>query len=422
MNGVVAVRQDVTARATPVRARLLGPDLARGGMLLLIALANVDVFAFGFLPGFRGYPVEQSVLDSVFTVVRMVLVDGRAFPLFAALFGYGLTQLLQNRGSVRAGRSTWLLRRRGIWLVAIGFVHGMLLFTADIVALYGLCALLFAGLVVRLSDRGLLAVALSLTALALLSGALRGLPAEALGQAEVVTATPTIFGGEALGALQARVGEWAVGAIRLFGLMPAVLFGVYAGRRSVLTWGPERKRVLGLVAVAGLAVGILAGVPSALMAASIWTDPALGISAVAGTLHLAGGYAAAAGYLALFALLAAAVRQPPGPLVKALSVSGQRSLTLYLSQSLLFLVLFDPDFFGLGDNFGIAVNSAVAVGVWVVGVLSALLMDRLSVRGPAEVLLRRLTYRPPARSAGPRPRRGPDRPGPTPRSGVSRRV
>jgi len=401
---VVAVRQEVAARATPVRSRLLGPDLARGGMLLLIALANVDVFAFGFLPGFRGYPAEQSVLDSIFTMVRMVLVDGRAFPLFAALFGYGLTQLIQSRASVGSGRSARLLRRRGMWLVAIGFVHGMLLFTADIIALYGLCALVFAGLVVRLSDRGLLAVALSLMALALLSGAVRGLPAEALGQAEVVTATPTVFGGEAVEALQVRMSEWAVGAIRLFGLMPAVLFGVYAGRKSVLTWGSERKRILSLVAFAGLAAGILAGVPSALMAASVWNEPSIGISAIAGTLHLAGGYAAAAGYLALFALLAAAARRPPGLTVKALSVSGQRSLTLYLSQSLLFLVLFDPDFFGLGDNFGIALNSAVAVGVWTVGVLGALVMDRLSVRGPAEVLLRSLTYRSVTRSAGPRSR------------------
>lgn len=401
---MVAVLQGAAARATPVRSRLLGPDLARGAMLLLIALANVDVFAFGFLSGFRGYPAEQSVLDSIFTMARMVLVDGRAFPLFAALFGYGLTQLLQNRVSAEPGHSSTLLRRRGMWLVVIGFVHGMLLFTADIVALYGLCALVFAGLVVRLSDRGLLAVALSLMALALLTGAVRGLPAEALGQVGVVTATPTIFGGEVIGALQVRMSEWALGAIRLFGLMPAVLFGVYAGRKSVLTWGPERKRVLGLVALAGLAAGIVAGVPSALMAASLWTDPSIGISAIAGTLHLAGGYAAAAGYLALFALLAATARRPPGPIVKALSVSGQRSLTLYLSQSLLFLVLFDPDFFGLGDNFGIALNSAVAAGVWIVGVLSALLMDRLSIRGPAEALLRSLTYRPAARSAGPCPR------------------
>ncbi|MGL5910712.1 MAG: DUF418 domain-containing protein, partial [Phycicoccus sp.] len=65
--------------------RLPGPDLARGGMLLLIALANVHVFTFGHLPGVRGYPAEQSVVDQVFTTVQMLLVDGRAFPLFAAL-------------------------------------------------------------------------------------------------------------------------------------------------------------------------------------------------------------------------------------------------------------------------------------------------------------------------------------------------
>ena len=37
--------------ATPVAARALAPDLARGGMLLLIALANVHLYLYDGPPG-----------------------------------------------------------------------------------------------------------------------------------------------------------------------------------------------------------------------------------------------------------------------------------------------------------------------------------------------------------------------------------
>ena len=56
--------------ATPVAARALAPDLARGGMLLLIARANVHLCGYGEPIGPRGYPREIAGVDEASTSIR----------------------------------------------------------------------------------------------------------------------------------------------------------------------------------------------------------------------------------------------------------------------------------------------------------------------------------------------------------------
>jgi uncharacterized protein len=56
---------------------------------------------------------------------------------------------------------TTLVRRRGAWMIVIGFAHGVLLWAGDIVGAYGLLAVLMAGLLMRATDRALLATAAS---------------------------------------------------------------------------------------------------------------------------------------------------------------------------------------------------------------------------------------------------------------------
>ena len=106
---------------------------------------------------------------------------------------------------------------------------------------------------------------------------------------------------------------------------------------------------------------------------------------------IAGGLA----YAAIAGLIAArfAARRP-GPLITALAACGQRSLTCYLLQSVAFVALFAPFTLGLGGVLTDAAASLVAVGTWLLTVLLAEAMRRAGWRGPAEVLLRRLTYRP----------------------------
>ena len=73
------------------------------------------------------------------TVLQLTLVDGRAYPLFGLLFGYGMGQLAARRAAVGCEPQAVirLVRRRGLWLVVIGVAHVVLLWAGDIVAAYG---------------------------------------------------------------------------------------------------------------------------------------------------------------------------------------------------------------------------------------------------------------------------------------------
>ena len=86
-----AASSPVDPGATPTSARALAPDLARGLMLLLIAVANVHVYLSDRPIGVRSYPDGLTGLDSGVAALQILLVDGRAYPLFAFLFGYGIT-------------------------------------------------------------------------------------------------------------------------------------------------------------------------------------------------------------------------------------------------------------------------------------------------------------------------------------------
>lgn len=55
--------------------------------------------------GVFAYPVAGDALEQVVLFLQVVLVDGRAYPMFAALFGYGIVQL-----SRRAPNATSVVR------------------------------------------------------------------------------------------------------------------------------------------------------------------------------------------------------------------------------------------------------------------------------------------------------------------------
>src|SRR5690606_27487960 len=97
--------------AGPVRRaeRSLAPDLARGGMLLFIALAHTGMAVFTTVPGFA--PDPQGV-ERAYDVFMFTVVHARALPLFAIMFGYGLVQLALRRQAAGPGAARRVLLRR----------------------------------------------------------------------------------------------------------------------------------------------------------------------------------------------------------------------------------------------------------------------------------------------------------------------
>ncbi|MFC7528926.1 DUF418 domain-containing protein [Actinoplanes sp. GCM10030250] len=411
--------------AVGLPARSLAPDLARGAMLLLIALAHAHMYLYGHPTGFRGYDLTGGPIDRVVAGLQVLLVDARALPMFAALFGYGLVQLANRQLAAGAG---WpdvrrLLRRRSLWLIAFGFAHALLLFFGDILVTYGLLALILVGMV-RARDRVLLWVA---GLWILVFAALAMLPAWAIiteGSPPLPTSVESPV--EAVGQ---RLAVWAgLGPMLALDIVTPFLLGIWAARRRLLDEPGRHRALLARVAAAGLAITILGGAPLALIDSGVWTDWTTGAALLAYSVHSVTGIAGGLAYAAMADLLAhraadtpGRVTTPPaagrvttplaarpvitppaarpvstapaaGPVTTALAACGQRSLTCYLLQSVIFVAFFAPFTLGLGGRLGDAGASALALGTWLTTVLLADLMRRAGWRGPAEQLLRRLTY------------------------------
>ncbi|MGI5213497.1 DUF418 domain-containing protein [Plantactinospora sp. CA-290183] len=380
--------------------RSLAPDLARGTMLLLIALAHAHLHRYGHPTGFRGYALDGGLVDRLVAGLQVLLVDGRALPMFAALFGYGLVRLADRH---TAAGADWpqvraLLRRRSRWLLAFGAVHALLLFFGDILATYGLLGLLLVGMV-RARDRTVLRVAAAWT---LVFAALAVVPA--LGML-ASGSTPLPTGVESpLAAAGARLLTWLLLAPMLaLDVVTPFLLGIWAARRRLLDDPGRHRSLLRRVAAAGIALAVLGGLPLALIDARVWTDWAGAAAVSAYALHAVTGIGGGLGYAALAGLVAHRRAAAPGVVVTALAACGQRSLTCYLLQSAVFVAIFAPYAGGAGGRLSDAGASAVAVGTWLGTVLLAELMRRAGRRGPAEVLLRRLSDR----SGRSRPERAP---------------
>jgi uncharacterized membrane protein YeiB len=373
-----------------IRERVLAPDLARGLMLALIALANSVIYLYGRPYGIRQHIVEERLLDRIVSGFTVTMVDARAYPMFAALFAYGVVQVFQRQraAGVSEPEAKKLLRRRSRWLIAFGFVHALLLFPGDILGLYGVVGFVLVALT-RVPDRKLLVAAMWwLLVVAVVQGGAYMSPA---------TGDRSFFWSlemaDPVKAMSLRLLEWLMTPIGVIGVGSAALVGTWAARRGILADPSAHRPLLVRTAIIGLPAAAVGGLPSGLAVGHFWEPTSLLVLWGIAALHAVTGIAGGLGYAAVIGLLAIRVGDRPGRVVQALVASGQRSLSGYLFQSVVFVVLLMPYTLGLGARLGTAGVAALAVGTWLVSVLLADLLRRLGRRGPAEVLLRRLTYR-----------------------------
>ncbi|OLO73021.1 DUF418 domain-containing protein [Actinomyces oris] len=400
--------------------RYPAPDVARGFMLLLIALANVGFWTIGLE---RPAP---SIIDRTWIVMSSLFIDQRAYPLFALLFGFGLATMVNRRmtsgidvycqqltGGLRAPSAAELdqareqaavdarrlVRRRGLWMVLFGLIHGAF-FPSEIIGTYGIVAVVFAGWFAHKHHKRQLAVC----ALVLLSqfvpvvlAMLFGPGGEAAASGAAVpapaAAAPTGAGESMASALPwfvTNVFGWfftALSAAFTTMILPAAFLGARLADTDLIAH-PERHRGLLTVAgIGGLALGALGALHEILVpltSAESWEAD----SALIMILGLAGG----CGWLAVLALYAGgptADNRLTG-LKRLLSNVGRRSMTAYLSQTAMFAGIFviAPRLTGRSVSPGLAASAAVAVMVWLTTVVLCAVLERLGMPGPFESLLR----------------------------------
>ncbi|WP_051125107.1 DUF418 domain-containing protein [Serinicoccus profundi] len=419
-----SVRVADTARVGPPRA--LAPDLARGFMLLLIVLANIPWFLQGAPHGLSvGHPVGATGVDRVVQTLMIVLVDARALPMFALLFGYGMVQFAraqEARGTPVAGFRA-MLRRRHVALLVIGVLHAALLWYGDVLGPYGILGLVLVPLLFWRSTRairivrgvlvGLLAV---FAALSVVSGvALLSVPQESWDTAMWMPATTDANGISSYAAsVLPRLGEYVfILGFSVFSLSvpAAILTGWLWAREGVLDRPTEHLPRLRRTAVVALPVAWLGGVPLMLVHTGVWLTPELSFMVIG--VQMLTGLAGGLGYAAVFGLVAARLQSRVGAeerdaagakagwVAGALASVGRRSLSAYLWQSVVMAPLMAAWGLGLGGRIGSAGAAAVAILIWLASVGWCAWLDRAGRPGPAEVVLRRVTYADRGRSVAP---------------------
>ena len=422
----------------PASVRYPAPDVARGFMLLLIALANAPFW----LVLFRDR-AEVTGADTIWTGLRAALVDHRSYPLFAMLFGFGLAIMARrrieadlrsasahvdpadvdptaartadpatataNRATAAAGaartaaanraaaRARRLIRRRGMWMLVFAAVHGAL-FMGDIIGAYALIAVVLAGPIAG-RGRRTQAVVGGLSAAVCLGYMLY--IGWFLSVGGVTVSTAGAAGGGVVGGIAEMLRGplypavslvlWAGGTmvtILTSLTLPAALLGVRLADTDLLTRPDRHRRALLVGGAAALVVGAAGVLPRILP--SLGVGVPAGVTVVASALDVATGMVGACGWLAL---LAAWAGPGGGPLRGArwlLAAVGRRSMSVYIGQSILFALVF-----GTLARCGAppphqTTAALIGVAVWATLALACAWMEHGGrTRGPLEILLRR---------------------------------
>lgn len=151
----------------------------------------------------------------------------------------------------------------------------------------------------------------------------------------------------------------------------------------------------------GLPLSVLGALPLALALLGV-IELSPFVEPFAAMLHAATGAIGGAAYIALIALIVASrgsgrelgspTAQPGGPISRLLAALGQRSLSGYLAQSLVFVIVFAPYGLGLGATASVAEATQIAVITWLGTLIVAAALAAGDRPGPAEWLLRRAVY------------------------------
>lgn len=118
-------------------------DVLRGIAILGIFIANLQYFSF-YSPKASGAFINQS-LDHQFTFLHAMFIEGKFYSIFSLLFGWGIA--LQMSSSANNDTVTAKFIKRRLWfMMLLGGIHLIFIWTGDIVAFYAMVGFILVAL------------------------------------------------------------------------------------------------------------------------------------------------------------------------------------------------------------------------------------------------------------------------------------
>ncbi|GAA0466669.1 DUF418 domain-containing protein [Alkalibacillus silvisoli] len=377
---------------TQERAQAL--DIARGFMLLLIALAHAPLLLFGAEPGIMSQPLSTNTSDKVINFVSHLFIENRARPMFALLFGYGMVLVIQRQldKGTTVKEAKRLLRRRAFFLLLFGFVLAVIIGGDDILAPYGVASLLLGWLLLR-GYRALIKVLIGISLFFSLWLPLGWMViAHDLGGLTLEDEFSSAY--TYLSIMVANFVNFPVIIVFVHFMYPIlipVLVGMWAARNELLTKPDQHLKKLVWISIIGIFLSIVGALPLATYGLQLW-EPSPLIAGLLYACHLITGFAGGFGYAALFGVIVVAIKNQ-GAISKALAALGKRSLTFYIFNETMLVFLLSPAFIGLGMRLTATGGAGIAVLIWMGALMIAILFEKEQIQGPVDKLLRHLVYR-----------------------------
>ena len=385
---------------TDPRARIRSVDAVRGFALFGVLLVNM--YNFG------AYSTEWTgMVDRIaFTAMHSVF-ETKSWRLFSFLFGFGFA-LQMLKAETQAAGSLWFYFRRLVILLVIGMAHA-LFYDGDFLMQYAALGLILVAFR-KVRKRALLALALVLLAAFPVGNMIVSLSDdEPFAQSEEIQSLAERREGHPyLGSL-ADVFEanapvippriWSnlhspESSLAVFAMF---LLGLYVGRSRILHDVPQHLPLIRKVFGWGVGIGVTGATAEWLLGQyfgyAVFSENTASseIQFLGDILFAYGSTALALGYAAGIVLLAQG--QNWMPVVRSLENLGKLALTVYLSGTVMFTMLFYGYGFGQIFLIGPAGTTAYAILFFTIQVVFCAWWLRRFRFGPMEWVWRSLTYR-----------------------------
>jgi len=384
-------------------------DSFRGLAILGILMVNMNFFIFPLLRD-TNLPFTHAPIDAAALHFISFFAQTKFYIIFSFLFGLGMAVQMERMQAAGKRFAPFFLRRL-MWLVLFGIVHGILIWSGDILLLYGLIgfilllfrnhsqkrllvwiAILFA---LPLAILGVVAVSMATTAAAdpenRVTRYQRMAEQEAMMTTKYEQAVQIYANGSYAQMTRQRVAEvkMVLSGLPISGvfILTSFLCGVWAWRRGIFQNIGAHRIFLQRYLLWGGALGI-AGSLAYTVTKEMLPFSNGQIMHYLG-FHL-GQFGMGYGYLAALALLYHAGKL--SGLFAALANVGRMALTNYLTHSVVFTFIFYSHGLGLHGSIGEATGLAMTFAMFLLQIpFSKWWLERYRF-GPMEWLWRSLTY------------------------------